>query len=61
VLVSTVRPTTTRRSLSGISPGTPTKSTQWAAVRTSNGVIRLPPQYWRLKSLVPNDWASRAA
>jgi hypothetical protein len=61
VLVSTVRPTTTRRSLSGISPGTPTKSTQWAAVRTSNGVIRLPPQYWRWKSLVPKDWASRAA
>ena len=43
-------------------PGSsPTNSTQWAAVRTSNGVIRLPPQYWRSQSLVPNDWASRAA
>jgi hypothetical protein len=61
VLVSTVRPTTTRRSLRGIPPGTPTNSTQWAAVRTSNGEIRLPPQYWRSQSLVPNDWASRAA
>src|SRR6185503_2724623 len=62
VLVSTVRPTTTRRSLMGTCSGpSPTKSTQWAAVRTSNGVIRLAPQYWRWKSLVPNDWASRAA
>src|SRR4029450_13563555 len=61
VLVSTVRPTT-RRSLRGTCSGPgPTKSTQWAAVRPSNGVIRLPPQYWRSKSLVPNDWASRAA
>jgi hypothetical protein len=61
VLVSTVRPTTTRRSLRGIPPGTPTKSTQWAAVRTSKGVIRLPPQYWRWKSLFPKDWARSAA
>jgi hypothetical protein len=62
VLVSTVRPTTTRRSLSGTMPGSsPMNSTQCAAVRTSNGVIRLPPQYWRSKSLLPNDWASRAA
>jgi hypothetical protein len=62
VLVSTVRPTTTRRSLRGTMPGSsPMNSTQCAAVRTSNGVIRLPPQYWRSKSLLPNDWASRAA
>src|SRR4029450_13366311 len=42
-------------------PGTSTKSTQWAAVSTSDGVIRLPPQYQRWESLSPNDWASRAA
>jgi hypothetical protein len=48
VLVSTVRPTTTRRSLSGTWPGSSrTKSTQWAAVSTWLGVIRLPPQYCR--------------
>jgi hypothetical protein len=48
VLDRTVRPTTTRRSLSGSCSGpSPKNSTQWAAVRTSNGVIRLPPQNWR--------------
>ena len=62
VLVSRVRPTTTRRSLRGIWPGaSPMNSTQCAAVSTSKGVIRLPPQYWRWKSSLPRDWASRAA
>ena len=38
VLDSTVLPTTTRRSLSGSCSGpSPKNSTQWAAVRTSNG------------------------
>jgi hypothetical protein len=55
VLLIMVRPTTTRRSLIGTSPGTSTKSTQWAAVSTSDGVIRLPPQYQRWESLSPND------
>ena len=62
VLVSTVRPTTTRRSLSGTwSAPSPMKSTQCAAVSTWNGVIRLPPQYCRWKSSSPKDWASSAA